>query len=749
MTTATEFVTIGKRVGQIEGVAKVTGLAGYAADVALPGMLWGRILRSPCAHARILRIDTAAARRVPGVHAVITAADLPGELFGRRMRDMPVLAKDKVRYVGERMAAVAAETKEAAEEALSLITVEYEELPGVFETDDATKPGAVLVHPKVDAYPGHREPVSDVPNIYATQSGAAGDLEAGFKDADRIFEHVFHTQSHHQGYIEPHATFVDIEPNGHVQAWLSCKQPFAARNQLAQLAQIDRESITMHVPHVGGDFGGKGSAMELPIAYFLAKASGRPVKVVMTYTEELTGANPRNPGTITLRTGVKNDGTITAHHARTVWNTGAYQAYLPQGLVGGGMGAAGLYRIPHVLVENVGVYTNNPPRGHVRAPGAPQVCFALESHVEMMARGLGMDPLAFRLKNAIGAGDKSPLGEPMKDCLMVETLQAGAEASGWSTPKPRKAWGRGMSMYDRHVGSGEADVDLKVNWDGDVLLTTTVPDTGTGSHTIMQQIVAETLCLPLTSVRIAANPTTDSTGNDAGAGGSRVTYVHGSAAYQASLAIIERLKAGAAGMLGVQPGDISFSSDRFTASNGRWVTWIDATHGAMNAGPVEVHQHFEGGSTAGIACIAVQVAEVEVDEDTGEVTVLRIISANDVGTVLNPIYHQGQIEGGVMQGIGFALMEEIQLDQGHVTTTHLGEYKMPAIKDVPELVTVLVQQAPTGPVPYNGKAIGEMGNVPTAAAIANAVEDAVGVRITDLPITSEKVYRALKAKRGA
>jgi CO/xanthine dehydrogenase Mo-binding subunit len=693
-----------------------------------------------------VRIDTTAARRAPGVLAVITGADLPNELFGRRMRDMPVLARDKVRYVGERVAAVAAETEEAADAALALIEVDYEELPAVFDSLEAMKPGAPLVHPKVDVYQGHRQPVAETPNTYATQVGQAGDLEAGFKAADRIFEHVFHTQSHHQGYIEPHAAFCHIAEDGRVHGWLSCKQPFAVRNQLAQLAQIERDQVVMHVTHLGGDFGGKGSAMELPIAYFLAKATGRPVKLMMTYTEELTSANPRNPGVITLRTGVKNDGTITAHHARTIWNSGAYQAFLPQGLVGGGMGAAGLYRMSNVLVENIGVYTNEPPRGHVRAPGAPQVCFALESHVDMVARGLGMDPLAFRLKNSIGAGDKSPLGEPMRDCLMRETLQAGADAAGWTAPKPRKSWGRGISMYDRHVGSGEADVSLRVTWEGDAVVTTSVPDTGTGSHTIMQQIVAETLKIPLNQVSIRTGVTTDDTGIDAGAGGSRVTYVHGSAAQRAAQAAIEKLKQGAAAMISVPADQLTYTADRFTAPNGRWVTWTDAVHGAWNQGPVEVHEHFEGGSTAGVACIAVQVAEVEVDEDTGEVKVLRIVSANDVGTVINPIYHQGQIEGGVMQGVGFALTEELKLEGGHITTTHLGEYKLPAIKDIPELVTVLVQQTPIGPAPFNSKAIGEMGNVPTAAAIANAVEDAVGVRITDLPITAEKVYRALKAK---
>jgi len=745
-TSSPQYTAIGKPIGQIEGIAKVTGHARYAADYTMPGMLWGAVLRSPYPHARIVSIDTTAVRRAPGVLAVLTGADLTGPLYGRRMKDMPVLARDVVRYIGEKVVAVAAETEAAAEAALALVEVEYEELPAVFDPLEAQQPGAVRVHPKVDVYQGASQPVVDTPNTYAYRSATNGDLEAGFKAADRIFEHTFRTQSHHQGYIEPHAVLVWVEADGRVHAWMSTKSPFPARTQLAALAQIPPDQIVVHVAHVGGDFGGKGSVMELPVAYFLAKASGHPVKMVMSYTDELTAANPRNPGVITIRTGVKHDGSITAHHARTTWNTGAYQAFLPQGIVGGGMGAAGLYRIPAVLVENIGVYTNDPPRGHVRAPGAPQVCFALESHIDMVARGLGMDPLAFRLKNSIGVGEKSALGETMKDCIMRETLEAGAKASDWGSAKPRTGFGRGIAMYDRHVGSGSASVNLRITWEGQAVLTTTAPDTGTGSHTVLQQIIAETLHIPLSDVRIVAG-TTDDTGEDGGVGGSRVTNVHGNATYQASLEALARLKEGAASMLGVTAGQITFSADRFSTST-RWVTWTDAVHGAWNQSPVEVKVTYDGASTAGIACIAVQVAEVQVDEDTGQVTVLRIVSANDVGMVLNPIGHQGQIEGGIVQGIGFALTEELQLDHGKVTTAHLGEYKLPAIQDIPELVTVLVEQ-PEGPTPFHGKAIGEMGNTPTAAAIANAVEDAVGVRITDLPITAEKVYRALKAKHSA
>ncbi|MBI2885755.1 MAG: xanthine dehydrogenase family protein molybdopterin-binding subunit [Chloroflexi bacterium] len=750
MTTSPAYTAIGKPIGQIEGPAKVSGKGAYTADVALPGVLWGKALRSPFPHARIVSVDTSRARALMGVHGVITGRDLPDVLYGRRMRDMPLLARDRVRFVGEKVAAVAAETPEIAAEALRLIEVEYQELPAVFDPQEAMGPGAPRLHDDVSAYPGHREPVSDLTNVFSVVRRTKGDLEQGFRESDLVFEHTFTTPAQHQGYLEPHAALVDIQ-QGRIHVWVSNKSPYAVREQLAQVLGVPEEQIVVHLPHVGGDFGGKGALMDAPLCYYLARASGRPVKMVMTYLEELMAGNPRNTGVITFKTGVKRDGRLWAWQARCVWNTGAYGAFLPIPTVNvaGGMQSAGSYRIPHVEIESLCIYTNCVPRGHMRSPGAPQVCFAVESHVDMMARALGMDPLAFRLMNVLEEGDTTPTGEALRDVHAKETLQAAAAASGWDTPKQRPHHGRGMALYDRHVGSGLSTVTLTMAEDGRATLTTVAPDTGTGSHTILQQIVAEELHLPLSQVGVTVG-TTDAAPFDAGVGGSRTTHITGQAAYRASQELKGLLAAAAAQVLGVAADALRLEQGSFVATGSgaaRSLPVAEAARLATRAagGPLRVQITHDGGSTAGITSFCVQVADVQVDPETGQVTVERIVSAHDVGTIINPLGHQGQIEGGIIQSLGFATSEELVIEEGRVTTLHLGEYKLPVMKDIPELVTVLVQH-PEGPVPYAGKAIGEVSNCPVAAAIANAVEDAVGVRITDLPITAEKVYRALRAK---
>lgn len=746
MTTNAPYTSVGKPVGQIEGVAKVTGKAVYTGDVQLPRLIWGKLLRSPYAHARIVRIDSSKAKALPGVRAVITGQDIPPTLYGRRMRDMPVLAREKVRFIGERVAAVAADTAAIAEEALNLIDVTYEQLPGVFDPIEAMKETAPRIHGSVAEYFNHAEPVPDLPNTYAVMVRDKGNLDEGFRQADRIFENTFTTQSNHHGYMEPHATVMNIDDAGRLHAWISVKTPHTARAQLSWLLGIPQEQIVVSARHIGGDFGGKGSLMDAPVAYYLAKASGRPVKIVMRYTEELQAANPRNPGIITLRTGVMNDGRIVAHHARCVWNTGAYQAFLPAGWVPGGTEAAGNYLIPHVRLENIGVYTNNVPRGHVRAPGSPQVTFAIESHIDMIAHELGIDPWEMRMKNAIGEGEQSPTGEVMHDVFLKDTLQALKDASKWGSPTPRPNMGRGLGIYNRHVGSGSSTQVITVDRNGNVTLITVAPDTGTGAHTILKQIVAEELNVPLERVGVTIVDT-DGVKSDDGVGGSRVTNTHGNTAMLVAQATRASLVTTAAALLGIPSEQVTVGVERFSGG-GKSVSFDDvARRAAGDAGGTLRHEvTHDPGSTSGIACFTVQMVEVEVDRETGQVKITRVVSAHDVGTIINPIYHQGQIDGGLAWGIGFGMTEELMLEEGRLLNPHLGDYKLPVTKDMPPLETVLVQHK-AGPAPYNAKGIGESSNVPTAAAIANAVFAAVGVRINDLPVTSEKVYRALQAQQ--
>ena len=390
------FTTVGTPVKRGEGPDKVSGQTLYTADFNLPGLLWGKVLRSPLPHARIVSIDTSRAKAVPGVHTVITGQDIPDRLVGRLLRDCPVLARDRVRFVGEKVAAVAAEDADAAEEALLLIDVEYEELPAVFEPSAAMEPSAPVLHPDMPSYIGLPQPAASISNVFAHNQWVKGDVSQGFRESDQVYEHTFSAQLMHQGYIEPHACMARVDDAGHVELWVNNKAPFNLRSQLSAVWDIPEDRITLQPTSIGGDFGGKGSFMDAPLCYYLALHSGSPVKMVMDYLQELMAGNPRHPAVITVKTGVKNDGTLWAREAQVVFNSGAYGAFKPRVYLGGADHLGGAYRVPHVSIDSYMVYTNNVPCGHMRAPAKPQVHFAVESHMDMIAEGLGLDPLEFR-----------------------------------------------------------------------------------------------------------------------------------------------------------------------------------------------------------------------------------------------------------------------------------------------------------------------------------------------------------------
>ncbi|MBI4234177.1 MAG: xanthine dehydrogenase family protein molybdopterin-binding subunit [Chloroflexi bacterium] len=741
----TTYTTIGKPVPRLEGNDKVLGRARYVADLGLPGMLWGKALRSPYPHARILGIDASKARRIPGVHAVLTAQDIPDTRVGRRLRDMPVLARGRVRFIGEKVAAVAAEDPDVAEEALLAIEVEYQALPAVFDPLEAMQEGAPLLHEGLPGYQGLPGPMDKASNVVSHVTWSKGDVQEGFAQADHVFEHTLTCPFVHQAYLEPHACVVRIDEGGRVQVWANNKTPFLLRRQLAEGALLPEERIVVHPVPIGGDFGGKGSFMDVPLAYFLAGASRRPVKMVMSYIEELMAGNPRHPVVATLRSGVTRDGRIVARQVRMVFNSGAYAAFKPSPSVTllGASHAAGPYSIPHARIDSYVVYTNCVPCGHFRAPGEPQAVFVAESHMDMVARELGLDPLEFRLRNLVREGDTSPTGEQWHHIRAEETLRAAAEAIGWGKPKDRPNVGRGIAMGERHVGIGQSNATLRLEPDGSLTLLTPVLDTGTGAHLILRQVVAEVLSVPVEQVSVV-NVDTSAAPFDSGVGGSRVTFVAGQTALRAAQQLRQKLAALAAERLGCQESEVQLAEGAFQA-RGRRLTLAQVAAGA----PLEatsVFVEFSATQFAEVTGFTAQAAEVEVDPDTGQVQVRCIVSANDVGTVLNPIAHQGQIEGGVIQGLGYALMEELRVSEGRVSTLTFGEYKIPTMKDVPPLTTVLLE-SPTGPGPFQGKAIGEHAISPIAPAIANALFDAIGVRIADLPITAEKVYSALQEKR--
>jgi len=431
---------VGRPLGRIEGPAKVSGQTLYTADVRLPGLVWGKCLRSPYAHARIARVNAERAKKMKGVFAVLTGQDLPPFRVGLSLQDSPILAQGKARFTGEKVAAVAAENLDAAEEALSLIEIDYEELPAVFDPREAMAPGAALVHEELPSYKGFHPPPETLPNVFAIQNWAAGDLSAGFKGADLVLEHTFRTQLAHQAYLEPHSAVVAVDGSGRISVWASCKAPFRLKQQLAKQLDIPKDRIRVHIVAVGGDFGGKGSLMDIPVCYELAKTTRRPVKMVMSYAEELTAGDPRHPSLVRLKTGVKRDGSLVAREAEVVFNSGAYAAFKPGEIpnLGGATHSTGVYRIPNYAIRSYGVYTNNVPCGYYRAPGQPQVVFAVESHTDLIARELGMDPLELRLKNLLKDGDKLPGGRGVDKVRCREALEAAAEKAGWKKSKAGK-----------------------------------------------------------------------------------------------------------------------------------------------------------------------------------------------------------------------------------------------------------------------------------------------------------------------
>ncbi len=737
-------------MGRVEGPAKVTGEARYTADILLPGMIWGKVLRSPLPHAKIVSIDTREAEQMPGILAVLTAKDLPDLLTGRLVYDMPVLAIDRVRFIGEKVAVVAAEDPDMAEDALASIDVEYEEMPAVFDAHEAMKPEAPLLHPDYRSYAHAPEKFfSDIPNVHSHVTWELGDIDKGFALAKQVFEHTFNTPAVHQGYIEPHASVVAIDPDGRVNVWLSNKMPVRARELLADVIELPEERIVVHLAQIGADFGGKGSLMDAPLCYHLAKRTGRPVKMVMTYTEELMAGNPRHPTSIFLRTGVTEEGQIVARQAKVVFNSGAYAAFKPVPFVNipGAKDAAGVYGTPHIRIDAYSVYANCVPSGHFRAPGDLQVNFAVESSMDMIAEDLGLDRLEFRKQNLLKDGDWVPGGPQLEEVRVAETLAAAVKASSWNQPKSQPNRGLGLAVSHRLIGTGEANTQLTLKEDGTIQVLTPVPEVGTGAHTILQQIVAETLFLPLDQVRVETASEIFKT--DSGSGASRVTYVGGQVVQQAAGELMKLILAAGAKGLGCAENEVVFEGGRVVRSDSEGsLSLVEvAKLGGDGKSALRVKKLLNLSEGPPMTTFTAQVVELEVDPETGQIRLLDVVTAHDVGTIINPLGHQGQIEGGLLQGVGFGLLEELRIEDGQVSTLNLGDYKLPNIRDIPPLTTVLVEEE-LGPAPFHGKAIGESSITPTGAAIANAVYDAVGVRFHDLPINAEKVYWALQQHRG-
>ncbi|MDX1402296.1 MAG: xanthine dehydrogenase family protein molybdopterin-binding subunit, partial [Kiloniellales bacterium] len=650
---------VGIPTPRVEGHDKVSGRAAYAADVKVPGVVWVKVVRSPLAHARIKRIDTSKAGKVGGVKAVVTGEDFKGVKIGKKIVDMPVLADGVVRYLGEKVAAVAAETEAIAEQAAGLIEVEYEELESVLDPVEAARSEAPLIHPDVMTYKGLLHEMEQPSNVFVRLKWEKGNCDEAFKQADLVVENTFTTSLVHQAYIEPHCCIVKAVGKDGAEVWASSKSPFALREHLGQAVGIPPANVIVHLAYIGGDFGGKGDANDIVLCYELSKRTGSPVKFQMDYTEELVAGNPRHSAVIRVRTGVKKNGLIVAQYMNLLFDSGAYGSYRPQGFLVGAHSAAGPYRIPNLLMDEQYVYTNKIPCGYMRAPGFPQGFFASESQMDLVAKELRMDPAKFRAMNFMHDGDEDPTGLRITHIKTEETLKDALNASGFQSAKEENV-GRGFAVGHWVSKGGESYIHITLGEDGGVTLAAALADVGPGAYTIMRQIVAEELKVPIDSVAVESVDTTQVL-KDTGVRGSSSTRVHGNAAYDGVEKVRTEVLKTAARHMGVPEAELNIVNGGVTHTKSeRRMTFAELVK--ANGVPIASLGHYANPQDGPEASTVAQVAEVQVDPETGEIRLRQLTISHHIGTILNPLSHQGQIDGGVVMGMGAARMEEIRTE---------------------------------------------------------------------------------------
>lgn len=748
---AKPYKVIGTRPIRHDGADKVTGRAVYGNDVQLSGMLHGKIVRSPHAHARIKRIDTSAAEKLPGVHAVATAADLPdlkdkwADLGEGRVNlahlGANVLAHDKVLYKGHAVAAVAAVSPHVAEEAAKLIVVEYEPLPSVTWVLDAMKPDAPLLHPDLHTEDMLGQRVSDKPsNASKYLLFEAGDLEKGFASADVVIEREFKTASVHQGYIEPHVSTALWNHDGHLTVWTVTQGAFTARQQTAELLRIPISQVTVVPCEIGGGFGGKIPVYLEPVCAILSRKSGRPVKMSMTRAEVFEGTGPTPGSFVRVKLGAKKDGRIVAGHAWLAYDAGAY----PGGMIGPGcMCVFSCYDIPNYRVEGYDVVLNKPKTAAYRAPGATQAAFAAEQVVDELAEQLKIDPIELRLKNAVKEGAKRVGWPDYPKIGLIETLEATRNHPHYKAPLEGKNRGRGVAAgFWFNIGM-KSSASASVNPDGTVTLVEGSTDIG-GTRTSIAMQLAETLGIAAEDVHPQVADT-DSVGYTDVTGGSRVTFATGLAAYHVGLDIRQQMAERAATLWECSPEDVTFDDGAFKApakDKNKSISFKDLAGklhelGAPVIGRASVDPQ---GPTNGFGT---NIVDVEVDRETGKVTILRYTAIQDAGKAIHPSYVEGQMQGGSVQGIGWALNEEYFFDdQNRMRNASFLDYRMPTALDLPMIDTLIVE-VPNPAHPYGVRGVGETPIVCPPAAIANAIYHAVGVRMRELPMSPPKVWAAL------
>ena len=757
-----EYNVVGSRPIRHDGADKVTGRARYGADISLPGMLYGKILRSPHAHARIKSIDTSRAEALPGVKAVVTSDEMAqpsgnivdlaeGSLANARFMSNNILAKDKVLYKGHAVAGVAATNSHVAEQALALIDVEYEALPPILDVMDAVKDGAPLVHERLanqynasSRAGGTRSPEDDEAstNIANRFEHKLGDLDKGFQEADVIVEKEVSTVAVHQGYIEPHSATAMWHQDGNLTVWSSSQGHFSVRENTARMLEIPVSKVKAIPMEIGGGFGAKLAVYLEPVAALLARKAGNPVKVTMSRTEVFEGTGPTSGTHIKVKLGATRDGRLVAGEAHLYFEAGAYPG---SPVPGGAQCMMAAYDIPNAYIEGFDVVVNRPKTSAYRAPGSPAAAFAMETAIDELCEKLKMDPLEFRLLNSAKEGTRRVTGPLMPLVGFVETLEAAKSHPHYNTPLDGPFRGRGVATGFWGNGTGPSCATATVNPDGTVNLIEGSPDIG-GTRASVSQQLAEVLGIPAERVKPQVGDT-DTIGFTSNTGGSGVTFKTGWASYEAALDIKQQMIARAAKIWDVSPEDVEYEGGSLQHKSD---PELQLTFRQMAA-----RQNPTGGPIVGRAgvnpggagpAIATHIVDLEVDPETGKVEILRYTAVQDAGKAIHPSYVEGQIQGGVAQGIGWALNEEYFVnDQGHMLNSSFLDYRMPISLDLPMIDTVIVEQANPAH-PYGVRGVGEVPIVPPMAAISNALHDALGVRLNQLPMNPGRILEALWGK---
>ncbi len=759
MAKAENFSVVGQRVQRIEGYDKVTGESKYIADIALPGMLIGKILRSPYPHARILRIDTSRAERLRGLRAVVTAEDSLKRPWGAFFADQYILSVGKARYVGEEVAAVAAVDSDTADEAVDLIDVEWEPLPAVFDAEEAMQDGAPLIH-------------DDKPNnIAMTMDIERGDVARAFAESDLIVEDTFESMPQWHCAIETIGSVAEHELNGKYTIYMNTQTLFSARLRIATALGVRESDIRIIQSAVGGGFGGKScDDNNALVAAILARKAKKPVKIINTREEEfLAGSRPRVFMKIHVKLGFKKDGRMRAKHIRVIADNGAYSAKAPAITGVAAMRHDTCYKYTDVKTQAYLVYTNKIPTGAFRGFGNPSAEWAVEQAIDKGAHELGIDPLDIARINAAEAGYVSPHGNRVTSCELKQCLDMAETMIDWkkkrSSKEPNTGLGLACTVHvsgKRHFGDYDgSSATIKINEDGKALILSGEGECGQGSHTVMCQIAAEELGIPVEDVEVS-RADTDLTTFCLGAFASRLTYISGNAVRNAAAKVKEQLFDQAAEMLEANPDDLICRDGHISVkgAESKSVTVADVARARLfrhNGAPIVASGSFDAdsvlpdstrfGNESGAYNYGVQAAHVEVDRETGQVKVLQYVIASDCGTVIYPIGAEGQVEGGLAQGLGYALTEGLQFDEGRPVNPNFSDYRIPSMRDMPPLKYAFANSyEPTGP--FGAKGLGELNMDPTAAVISNAIFDAVGVRMKTLPITPEKVLCALREKES-